>query len=288
MSGMQKRFYLRKTEVLFRMRSHQPGKGVEMRPMRKILPGHTAAANRLRIPSGSKPRSRPPYALFLPQNRQNILRGWDKWSLNLCELEGIATIVLPPLGIIGIHGAYLFSTAKNPHKKIYWTPYRKFVLGMFCGYCGLVGIVLFCLNMAALYYGNWSSLLYGLPMSYLHIRGAVTGWNLFNQRAEEDVDYEEDSARARLNVFRSLANGFGLGALLFAYVGIFMRSEGLLPLSASAGILFLLLAVISLILYIRKGGTNYRAAIIFCILGIAVQAVSFIPFILRAILRALI
>ena len=37
MSGMPERICLRKAEVLFRMRSRQPGKGVEMRPMREVL-----------------------------------------------------------------------------------------------------------------------------------------------------------------------------------------------------------------------------------------------------------
>ena len=185
---------------------------------------------------------------------------WDKCSMTICEIEGISTIVFPPLAIIGVHGAYLFSTAQNPHKKIFWTPYRKFVMLAFCWYCGLIGIALLCLNIAGLIKGNWQVLLYGLPLSYLHVKGAIAGWNLFSTRAEEDIDYEESEEEVsteRLNVFLSLANGFGLGALL--------------PFCC----LFLLLSGIFLAIYIRKGGTDYWKTVILCVLGIAVQAVSF-------------
>ena len=191
----------------------------------------------------------------------NNLSYWDKCSMTICEIEGISTIILPPLAIIGVHGAYLFSAAQNSHKKIYWTPYRKFVMPAFCWYCGLIGIALLCLNIAGLIKGNWQVLLFGLPMSYLHIKGAFAGWNLFSTRAEEDIDYEESEEEVsteRLNVFLSLANGCGLGALL-----------------PFGGILFLLLSGIFLAIYIRKGGTDYWKAVVLCVLGIAVQAVSF-------------
>ena len=190
----------------------------------------------------------------------NNLSFLDKLSMNICELEGISTIIFPPLAIVGVYGAYLFSMAKNPHRKIYWTPYRKFVMPVFSGYCGLCGILLFCYNIMALQYGNWGVLLYGLPLSGLHIQGAITGWNLFNKRIAEDVDYEEsekDISRERLKVFLSLADGFGLGALV-----------------PFAGILFLLISGIFLTLYIRKGGTNYRKSLILCGLGIAIQVVT--------------
>lgn len=186
---------------------------------------------------------------------------WDKCSMLICEIEGVSTIIVPPLAIIGIHGAYLFSAAQNSHKKIYWTPYRKFVMLAFCWFCGLTGIALLCLNIAGLMKGNWQVLLYGLPLSYLHVKGAIDGWNLFNTRAEEDIDYEESEEEVsteRLNVFLSLANGCGLGALL-----------------PFGGILFLLLSGIFLAIYIRRGGTDYWKAVILCVLGIAVQAVSF-------------
>ncbi len=83
---------------------------------------------------------------------------------------------------------------------------------------------------------------------------------MFNTRAEEDIDYEESEeevATERLNVFLSLANGFGLGALL--------------PFC----VLFLVLSGIFIVIYKCKGGTDYGKAVILCVLSIAVQAVSF-------------
>jgi divalent metal cation (Fe/Co/Zn/Cd) transporter len=169
----------------------------------------------------------------------------------------VLAVCLLPAGIICCHGAVLLNAVKKPHKKIYWTPYRKFVLTASCLIFILLGIGI-CVN--ALISKELKELL-TLPLTLCGIFGSILGWRLFNTRAEEDIDYEEteeDISEERLNVFLSLANGCGLGTLL-----------------PFAGVLFLLLSGIFLAIYIRKGGTDYWKAVILNIVGIAVQAVTF-------------
>ena len=199
---------------------------------------------------------------------------WDKAGINWCIIAGmfvlflwliplfkgkfILAVCLLPAGIICCHGAVLLNAVKKPNKKIYWTPYRKFVLTASCLIFVLLGIGI-CVN--ALISKELKELLITLPITLCGIFGSILGWRLFNTRAEEDIDYEESEEEVsteRLNVFLSLANGCGLGALL-----------------PFGGILFLLLSGIFLAIYIRKGGTDYWKAVILCVLGIAVQAVSF-------------
>ena len=167
----------------------------------------------------------------------------------------VLAVCLLPAGIICCHGAVLLNAVKKPHKKIYWTPYRKFVLTASCVSFILLEIG-FCLNAV---FNKELKDLVTLPIALCGICGSIKGWKLFNTRAEEDIDYEEteeDISNERLNVYLSLANGFGLGALL------------------PFGILFLVLSGIFILIYKRKGGTDYWKAVILCVLSIAVQAVS--------------
>ena len=199
---------------------------------------------------------------------------WDKAGINWCIICGffislfcllplfvgkiIWAVCLLPAGIICGHGAYLLYAVQNPNKKIYWTPYRKFVLTASCLIFILLGIGI-CVN--AVISKELKELLITLPITLCGIFGSILGWRLFNTRAEEDIDYEEseeDIASERLNVFRSLANGFGLGALF-----------------PSFGIPFLVLSGIFIVLYKRKGGTDYWKAVILCVLSIVIQAVTF-------------
>ena len=203
----------------------------------------------------------------------NNLSFWDTAGINWCVFAGVLTPLLCllafitgnfilawcllPVGIICCHGAILLNAVKKPHKKIYWTPYRKFVLTASCVSFILLGIGI-CLNAV---FNKELKDLVTLPIALCGICGSIKGWKLFNKRAEEDIDYEEseeDISEERLNVFLSLANGCGLGTLL-----------------PFGGILFLLLSGIFLAIYIRKGGTDYWKAVILSIVGIAVQAVTF-------------
>lgn len=196
---------------------------------------------------------------------------WDKAGINWCIIAGmiapflclipffmgkiiLAVCLLLP-GIICCHGACLLYAVKNPNKKIYWTPYRKFVLTASC-FCFVLLGAAFCVNAAIS--KEVKDLLVTLPLSLCGIFGSIFGWRLFNTRAKEDVDYEEsedDISNERLNLFLSLANGFGLGALL-----------------PFAGFAFLVLSGIFIVLYKIKGGTEYGKTVILCVLGIAVQA----------------
>ena len=202
----------------------------------------------------------------------NNLSFWDTAGINCCVFAGVLTPLfclvafitgdfilawcLLPVGIICCHGAVLLNAVKKPHKKIYWTPYRKFVLPASC-----VSFILFiiagCINAV---FSKELKDLVTLPIALCGICGSIKGWKLFNTRAEEDIDYEEseeDISEERLNVFLSLANGCGLGTLL-----------------PFGGILFLLLLGIFLAIYIRKGGTDYWKAVILSIIGIAIQSVT--------------
>ena len=201
----------------------------------------------------------------------NNLSFWDTAGINWCIIMGIfiplfcilslimgkivLAVCLLPAGIICCHGAVLLNAVKKPHKKIYWTPYRKFVLTASCVSFILLGIAS-CIN--AVFSKELKDLVI-LPITLCGICGSIKGWKLFNTRAEEDIDYEEseeDISNERLNVYLSLANGFGLGALL--------------PFC----ILFLVLSGIFIVIYKCKGGTDYWKAVILCVLSIAVQAVS--------------
>ena len=199
---------------------------------------------------------------------------WDKFGINWCILAGalmpflcliplfkgniiLAVCLLPP-GIICCHGAFLLYAVKNPNRKIYWTPYRKFVLTASCLCFILLGTAI-CVN--AVIGKGLKDLLVSLPITLCGILGSILGWRLFNTRAEEDIDYEEsgeDISSEHLNVFLSLANGFGLGTLV-----------------PFLGILFLVLSGIFIVIYKCKGGTNYWKSVILCVLGIVVQAITF-------------
>ena len=220
------------------------------------------------------------------------LCGWTKVGVNACAVGGviasmmvfslplgilfvgpvrvfhffICVVCLLPLGIVFANGAYLFSMVKKSHRKIYWTPYRKFILTAFCVLCILfsilgcgatiIEIIIFGVNIKTIK-NLLLSLLFAISMPW----GAIKGWQLFNVRAEEDIDYEEskgDISNERLNIFLSLANGFGFGALL-----------------PFLGILFLIISGIFLAIYKAKGGTDYCKTIVLYILGVIIQIVAF-------------
>ena len=168
----------------------------------------------------------------------------------------VMAYIMLPLGVIGAHGSFLFYMAKNPNKKIYWTPYRKFVLTAFCVLCALLGIAI-CINAVI---GKEPKVLILVPVTACGIFGAVCGWRLFNASAEEDVDYEEseeDISIDNQDFYRSLANGFALGA----------------PIPV-LGILFMLLSGVFLIFCKNDGDEIPKRAVCMCILGIVVQAAT--------------
>lgn len=198
----------------------------------------------------------------------------DKAGINWCILEGCASplvfglalfrygilfaVCSMPIAFILCHGACLLDLAKQPDKKIYWTPYRKFVLTASCLYFILLGIAICTVVVIE---GNPKGLFVTFPITVCGIFGSILGWRLFNTRAEEDIDYEEpkvDISKARVDGCLSVADACGLGALLPFF-----------------GIPFLLVSLISLTIYKVKGGTNCWKTVILCILDIGVQAVTF-------------
>lgn len=199
---------------------------------------------------------------------------WDKAGINWCIIVGVTApllfcivplvrgsiilaVCLLPASIICFHGACLLNSAKNPKKKIYWTPYRKFVLTASCLCFILLGIAI-CIVVVI--EGNPKGLFVTFPITVCGIFGSILGWKLFNTRAEEDIDYEEseeDISKARVDRCLSVADACGLGALI--------------PI---IGLNFLLVSLIFLTIYKVKGGTNCWKTVILCILGIGVQAVT--------------
>ena len=144
---------------------------------------------------------------------------FDKWGINFCVIVGffspagfiiglvalyngaikgfLGYILLPVFllfGIVGVHGCYLMNRVSNPNKKIYWTPYRKFVLPVFCIICFLLGLGISINFLFGFLLNGLSIKPYSVITLFFAINGmiwSIRGWVLFNTRAREDVDFEE-------------------------------------------------------------------------------------------------
>ena len=210
------------------------------------------------------------------------LSGWEKLGVNWCIIVGffspilsivalialfsgnipdffgyVPAICMFPFGIIGAHCAYLLTMVKNPNKKIYWTPYRKFILTAFCLLCALVGIAICVVTVIR---GEAKGLLVTIPITIAGCGGAITGWKLFNTRANEDADFEEDTDTVneeRVALIIKIADCCGIG--------------GLAPLVGSP---FCLVSLVLAIIYKIKGGTNYSKSMILAGLGIIINIVT--------------
>ena len=223
--------------------------------------------------------SRSTYRISSAEN----LTWWVKTGMNWCIVQGLflsplsavciliayffgapifsdlPAIYLAPIvffAIVNPYGAYLFSLAKDPLRKIYWTPYRKAALITFCifnFFSGLASSIYYLMSDTP----QGSLILF--PLSICGCCGSISGWNLFNTRAAEDVDFEESAEDISADRLHTLLR-------MTTLIGVF----GLIPVM---GIPFAVIAGIMLGIYKLRGGSEHGKAVILVGIGLAVQAV---------------